>query len=113
MSNVFTDYANVSIYDSATRLHYMYNSKEIRYNVSIEVDACNLRALPENKMTLYVQDSLQVKKDSDSGIAAIMFAIAIARNLDPQTINFNYKHLHKRLLECFDNLTMSKAKNEI
>ena len=107
MSNVFTDYANVSIYDSAMRLHYRYNSKEIRYNVSIDLDACNLRALPENKMTLYVEDTLHVKKDSDSGIAAIMFAIAIARNLDPQTVNFKYKHLRKRLLECFENLSFT------
>ena len=39
MSNVLTEYGNVSIYDSAMRLHYRHNSKEIRYNVSIELDA--------------------------------------------------------------------------
>ena len=105
MSNVLTEYGNVSIYDSAMRLHYRHNSKEIRYNVSIELDACNLRALPEKTMTIFVEDTLQVKKDSDSGIAAIVFALAIARNLNPTTINFKYKQLRKRLIECFENLT--------
>ena len=105
MSNAITDSGNVSIYDSAMRLHYRHNSKEIRYNVSLELDACNLRALPEKKLTIFVEDTLQVKKDSDSGIAAIVFALAIARNLDPTAINFNYKLLRKRLLECFENLS--------
>ena len=107
MSNVFTDYGNVSIYDRAMRLHYRHNTKEIWYNVAIELDACNLRALSVNKMTLFVEDTLQVKKDSDSGIATIMFALAIARNLDPQTINFNYKQLRKRVIECLENSSFS------
>ena len=71
------------------------------------MDACNLRAFSENKMTLYVEDTLQSKKDSDSGIAAIMFALATARNLDPQIINFDYKHIRKRLIECFENLSFT------
>ena len=105
MSNVLTEYGNVSIYDNAMRWHYRHNSKEIKYNVSIELDACNLRALPEKTMTIFVEDTLQVKKDSDSGIAAIVSALAIAKNLNPTTVNFKYKQLRKRLMECFDNLT--------
>ena len=78
MSNVLTDYGNVSIYDGAMRLNYRWGSKDIRYNVSIELDACNLRCLPRDSLMLYVEDTVQVKKDADSGIAA-MFALAIAR----------------------------------
>ena len=103
MSNVFTDYGNVSVYDSAMRLNYRWESKEIRYDVAIELDACNLRCLPHPNMMLYVEDTMQVKKDADSGIAAIMFALAIARGRDPQTINFNYKLMRKKLIECLSN----------
>ena len=56
-------------------------------------------------MTIFVEDTLQVKKDSDSGIAAIVFALAIARHLDPTTINFKYKQIRKRLIECFESLS--------
>ena len=103
MSNVFTDYGNVSVYDSAMRLNYRWESKEIRYNVAMELDACNLRCLPHHNMMLYIEDTVQVKKDADSGIAAIMFALAIARGRDPQTINFNYTLMRKKLIECLSN----------
>ena len=87
------------------RLHYRHNSSEIRYTVSLQLDACNLKVLPEKKIIIYVDDIRKVRKDSNSGIAAIVFSLAIARNLDPTAINFNYKLLHKRLPECFENLS--------
>ena len=107
MPNVLTEQCNVSVYDSAQRLNYKRDSKEIRYNVSIDLDACSLRARPENELTSFVEDTLQVKKDPDSGIAAIMFALAIARHLDPQKINFNYKLVCRKLLYCFEELSFN------
>ena len=98
LSNVFMDYGNISIYDSAMRLNYKWKSKEIRYKVSIELDACNLKHLSQSTMTLYMEDTVQVKKDADSGIADIVYAITIARDRDPQTIKYNYKHLCQKLL---------------
>ena len=62
------DYGNISIYDSAMRLNYKWKSKEIRYNVASELDACNLRNLSQNTMTLYMEDTAQVKKDADRSI---------------------------------------------
>ena len=56
-------------------------------------------------MTIFVEDTLQGKKDSDSGIAAIVFVLALARHVYSATINFKYKLLYKRLTECFENLT--------
>ena len=96
LSNVFTEHGNVSVYDSAMRLNYRLESKEIRYDVSIELDACNMRCLPLDSMMLYVEDTVQAKKDADSGIAAIMFALALARGRDPQKINFQYKLMRKK-----------------
>ena len=109
MPNVLTGQCNVSIYDSAQRLKYKRESKDIRYKVSIKLDACSLRACPENKLTIFVEDTQQVKKESDSGIAAIMFALAIARHLDPQKINFNYKLLCRKLLHCFEELSFNST----
>ena len=51
-------------------------------------------------MTLYVEDTIQVKKDADSGIAAIVHELAIARGGDTQTINFYYKLLRRNLANC-------------
>ena len=89
------------------RLNHKWKSKEVRHNVFIELDACNLGNLPHNTMTLYVEDTVQVRKDIVSGIAAIMYALAIARDRDPQTINFNYKHLRQKLSNCLTNLSFS------
>ena len=57
LSNLFKDYGNVSVYDSAMRMNYRWESKEIRYDVAIELDACNLRFLPHHNMMLYVKDT--------------------------------------------------------
>ena len=36
-----------------------------------------------------------------------MFALAIARHLDPQKVNFNYNLLHRKLLHCFEELSFN------
>ena len=107
VSNVFTEHGNVSIYDCSMRLNYKSSIKEIRYHVSIELDASNLRGLPDDHMTLYVEDTTQVTKNSDSGIAAIMFALAIARGRDPQTIHFNYRQIRRKLIQCFNEASFN------
>ena len=68
MSNVFADHANGSIYDSAIRLNYKCKSKDLRYDFSIDLNACNLRNLPLDRMAVFFDGSVQVKKDADSGV---------------------------------------------
>ena len=62
MSNVLTAQCHVSIYDSAQRLHYKRESKDIRYNVYFELDACSLRARPEIELPFLLQTPNRLKK---------------------------------------------------
>ena len=63
MSNVFNKQGNVSTYVSAMCLNYKGGSREMIYPISIEVDACHLRRLPDDDMTLYVEGTVLAKKD--------------------------------------------------
>ena len=98
ISNVIIEHGNLSVNDSATI--YRLKSKEIRCNISIELDACNMRCLPRNSMMLYIEDTVQAKKDANSDIAAIMFALGLARGRDPQKINVQYKLMRKKVIQC-------------
>ena len=75
----------------------------MRYPISIYLDACNLRGLPNDDMTLNVEDTAQVEKDYDSGFAAIIFALTIARGRVPQTIHFTFKLMSRRSIHCFED----------
>eukprot|EP00794_Sanderia_malayensis_P010302 gene10302-11365_t len=89
---------HVTLYDSTVRLHYKHKTREVRYNVALEKYAATLCSDNADNLTIQVADLEQVKKDNDSGIAAIIHAIKLAKGLDPQSIKFNYKSLRQTLI---------------
>ena len=94
---VFNKHENISICSSAMRLKYRCGNRGIGYHISVELDSCNLRRVPDNSITLYEEDTAQVEKSSDIGTATIMFAFAVARGRDPQPINLNFRLMSRRV----------------
>ena len=94
---------HVTLYDSAIRLHYRRPTREVRYGISIEGYAASLRNTHADKLTIDVADVEQIKKDKDSGTAAVFHTLMLLKGVDPQKISFNYKSLGRLLVDALEN----------
>ena len=94
---------HVTLYDSAIRLHYRRPTREVRYGISIEGYAASLRNTHADKLTIDVADVEQIKKDKDSGTAAVFHTLMLLKGVDPEKISFNYKSLGRLLVDALEN----------
>eukprot|EP00795_Rhopilema_esculentum_P004137 gene4136-20321_t len=105
ISNVLSGEHDIVLYDSATRTNFDTERRQVRYPVIIEDLACRLRNLPLDKMGIIVADVDTVKRDCNTGVAAIFHAVCLSRKADPKKVHFNYSFLRKLLIKCLENGT--------
>ena len=88
-----------------TRTNFDTERSRVRYTVIIEDLACRLQNLPLDKMSIIVADVDTVKRDCNTGVAAIFHAACLSRKADPRKVHFNYSFLPKLLIKCLENGT--------
>ena len=84
------------------RLRYVYKSKSVTYDVSLDGYAHRLIGSPQDNFTIDVVNVESVLKDSMSGIAAIFHALCLSREIDPTRVTFQYQQLRQKLVDIFD-----------
>ena len=105
LSNMVSSDKQIHLYDSLLRNHLSNNKRECKYDISIEAYAARLRHPKNDKFEIHVADTVSSLRDSDSGIAAIFFALCLCRKMDPQVTYFNLKNLRKHLIKALRSKT--------
>ena len=106
ISNILSPNGHVSLYDCLQRFHL--RGSEIRYDVSLLDYAARFRGYKMNELIIDVMDVTSALKDTYSDVAAIFFAVCLAKKIDPQFICFDYRNLSKKLPNCLEDHSFEK-----